>query len=56
LNDRYFKRKSEGILNIWDVARFGKKKAKKFDKGLLNRQRRVLEKRALIKEEQTGNI
>ncbi len=51
MNGRYFNRKAEGILDIWHVARFGEKKAKKYDKRLLKRQRRTLEKRALFKEE-----
>lgn len=51
MNNRYFNRKSEGILDIWHVSRFGDKQAKKYDKQLLKRHRRTLEKRALSKEE-----
>ncbi|HLG27663.1 MAG TPA: hypothetical protein VI423_07750 [Paenisporosarcina sp.] len=51
MNSRYFNRKSERILDIWHVARFGEKKAKKYDKRLLKRHRRTIEKRELFKEE-----
>lgn len=48
---RYFNRKSERILDIWHIARFGEKAAKKYDKELMTRHRRTLEKRELYEED-----
>lgn len=44
MQDREFRLKAENILNVWELARFGKK-AKKKDKRQMNRYRRRLENR-----------